>query len=326
MEEEPERAFEQRALPHFVKSMSALLCVLQAALVTGEQRGEELDVAGIQGQVELSGKEADLAAALTDGLCDQVDRQCELATAQHGQVGQQYRRQSEGLQELQGRLRQLESEQEAASGRLQTNTVSLRQADDALRSARAKVGEKQTGRDVGIGLSFLLPCVGIPMAVAFEKERKLSKTQVTVTSDDRSVLHSSISKDEQLLLQLGLQLPELRGQAQELERKLQESQADEQRLQGQRQVLAETQGRLRDCRHFLSCWQGKLAVLGVQCKHLYRLDPVLPFLEEAALQGLLVPSLPPFQQPTVQRLLGDLRLLLPKVKEQQLSRDSDYLK
>ncbi|XP_051868694.1 myosin-10-like [Pristis pectinata] len=326
MEEEADRMFEERALPHLVQSLGALQCIVQAAL-SGGRSIEELDVARVQQQVEVASKEVELSVGQAQEVCEQLDAACEKATAQHGQLSQQCREQAAALQDLQTKVQQLESEREAANNRLQVATVSFRQAEDTLRSARAKVGEKQTGRDVGIGLSFLLPCVGIPMAVAFEKERQLSKCQEAVASDDRSQLRADISKEEKLLAHVGAQLPELQTQARGLEQQLQDGRTAEEQLQGQRRELAQRQERLRTSCHALTSLQGKLAALKAQSRHLYSMGPLLPFLEEAILQSLLLPPQPPFTQPGVQRVLGDLKVLLPRVKELHLSQDtSDYLK
>ncbi|XP_062911003.1 uncharacterized protein LOC134350027 [Mobula hypostoma] len=326
MEEEVERMFEERTLPHLVQSLGALLKVVRTAL-SSPPGGQELDVDGIQQQVELASKGAKLAVGHAQEASEQMDQVCEKATAQYGQLSTQRREKSAALQELQTKVRQMESEKELAAGRLQAATVSLRQAEDALRSARAKAGEKQTGRDVGIGLSFLLPCVGIPMAVAFEKERQLSKSQVEVASDDSSQLRSSVSKDEQLLERLGGELPELQAQAQQLEMELSEIAGAEQELKERRGQLSEAQARLRASFHQLGGLQGKVGALSLQCQNLYSLRPLLPPLEEAILQSLMLPNQPPFTQASLQRLMGDLKTLQPRLKTLHLSQDNDeYLK
>ncbi|XP_059841408.1 uncharacterized protein LOC132402556 [Hypanus sabinus] len=326
MEEDVERVFEERALPHLLQSLGALLNVVQTAL-SSPAGGQELDVDRIQQEVELASKGAKLAVDQAQEASEKMDIACEKATAQYGQLSVQRREKGAALQELQAKVRQMESEKELATSRLQAATASLRQAEDALRSARAKAGEKQTGRDVGIGLSFLLPCVGIPMAVAFEKERQLSKSEVELASDDRSQLRYSVSKDEQLLERLGGELPELQAKAQQLEIELGEIGGAERELKELRGQLSDAQARLRASFHQLSSLQGKVGTLSLQCQNLYSLRPLLPPLEEAILQSLMLPPQPPFTQASLQRLTGDLKALQPQLKNLHLSQDSDeYLK
>lgn len=326
--EKYETSFKEAALPHFVKSISSLLAIVRLAANVGGQEKEDTEFTKFKGELETANKESQESAKATGDLVDLIDGTCEKLTAEHGQVTRNRKELATTLQSMQSKLRSLESEKELINGRLQAAKTSLRQAEDTLRAARAKAGEKQTGRDVGIGLSFLLPCVGIPMAVAFEKERQYRKTEVDVASDDRSLLKSNITKDEEQLGQINSQVPELYNEIDRVNENLEESKAAELTLRGSRAGLAEVQGRMRLCCQYLSSFQGKVGALKAQSQHMYSLSPLLPFLEEAVVQVQQVPDNEPlFNHIQVHRVVGDLKTLLPKITDLLLSQDSaDYMK
>ncbi|XP_060686721.1 uncharacterized protein LOC132819297 [Hemiscyllium ocellatum] len=327
--EHHESSFQGAALPHFVKSVSSLLLMLRISVRPGLRDLEDKDVARFKEELEIAEREAEQAATAAEGLGDVIDGHCEKLTMEYGQVSGERKRLATSLQESQSKLRSLEMDRELIQGRLQTAKTSLRQAEDTLRSARAKAGEKQTGRDVGIGLSFLLPCVGIPMAVAFEKERQLRKSEVDIASDDRSSLKSSISQDEEQLKQINSQVPELYSDINGVTERLEESKAAELTLKESRVQLAKLQARMRTCCQYLSTFQGKVNALKTQSQHMYNMRPLLPFLEEAAVQAQQVPDNEQlFNHIQVHKVVGDLKTLIPKVKDLLLSQDSadDYMK
>uniref|UniRef100_UPI00398EAF49 tropomyosin-like n=1 Tax=Pristiophorus japonicus TaxID=55135 RepID=UPI00398EAF49 len=322
-----ENSFREQALPHFVKSISSLLAVVRIAANVGSREMEDTDIAKVQGELEIADKEALESAKATEDLVDLIDGTCEKLTADHGQVTKARKEQAATLQSMQSQLRSLESNKELINGRLQEAKTSLRQAESALRAARAMAGEKQTGRDVGIGLSFLLPCVGIPMAVAFEKERQNRKSEVDVASKERSILQADITKDEEQLGQINSQVPELYNKIDGVSENLEESKTAELTLRGSRAGLAEVQGRMRMCCQYLSSVQGRVAALKVQTKNLYNVSLLFPFLEEAIVQAQQVPhSEPLFNHIQVHRVIGDLQTLLPKISQLRSQDNTDYMK
>eukprot|EP00061_Rhincodon_typus_P012272 g37901.t1 len=303
--------------------------MLRISVRVGFRDLEEKDMVRFKEELEVADREAQKAATAAEALGDVIDGHCEKLTMQYGQVSGDRKKLATNLLENQTKLRSLETDRELIQGRLQAGKTSLRQAEDTLRAARAKAGEKQTGRDVGIGLSFLLPCVGIPMAVAFEKERQFRKSEVDVASDDRSSLKSSISQDEELLKKINNQVPELYNDINGVTERLEESKAAELTLKESRVELAKLQARMRNCCQYLCTYQGKVNALKTQSQHMYNMSPLLTFLEEAAGQAQQVPDNEQlFNHIQVHKLVGDLKTLIPKVKDLLLSQDSaeDYMK
>ncbi|GCB83539.1 hypothetical protein scyTo_0024348 [Scyliorhinus torazame] len=322
-------SFTETAVPPFVKSLSSLLILLKIALQVGFRDLMDTDISKFQEEVQIANREAEDSVKCADGLGALIDGNSEKLTAEYGQVTSRRKELASSLQNNQNKLRSLEMERELLQDRLQTAKASLRQVEDSLREAKAKSAEKQTGRDVGIGLSFLLPCVGIPMAVAFEKERRYRKSEVDVTTDDRLTLKSNITKDEEQLSQINSQVPELHNEINEVNGSLEENKGVEQSLKERRVELAHLQSRMRNCCQYLSTFQGKVSALKVQSQHMYNMSPLLPFLEEAGLQAQQVPDTEQlFNQVQVYRLIGDLKAMLPKIKVLLLSEDSagDYMK
>jgi len=153
-------SFKEAAVPLFVKSLSSLLAMFRIALHVGIRDLNEKDISKFQEETEQSNSEAQKSAKCAEGLGDSIDEVCERMTAEYGQVNRKSKDLASTLQNNENKLRSLETEKELIHSKVQTAKLSLRQAEDSLRAARAKAGEKETGRDVGIGLSFLLPCVG----------------------------------------------------------------------------------------------------------------------------------------------------------------------
>ncbi|XP_078064376.1 uncharacterized protein LOC144490514 [Mustelus asterias] len=322
-------SFREAAVPLFVKSLSSLLAMFRIALHVGTRDLNEKDIGKFQEEIKQASKEAEKSAKCAEGLGDSIDEVSEKMTAEYGQVNRKSKDLSCTLQNHQNKLRSLEAEKELIQSKVQAAKLSLRQAEDSVRAARAKAGEKQTGRDVGIGLSFLLPCVGIPMAVAFEKERQYRKSEEDVASGDCSELKTSIRKDEEELNQISNQIPELYKQITEVSQSLEETKVAEEALKERRAELAKLQSRMRSCCQYLSTFQGKVGALKAQSQHMYNMRPLLPFLEEAGLHSQQVPDAEQlFNHIQLHRLIEDLLTLQPKIRELQLSEDSadDYMK
>ncbi|XP_067881676.1 uncharacterized protein [Heterodontus francisci] len=321
-----ENSFLEVAAPHFIKSLSSLLVMLRLAASVGNRDLQDGDIRKFREEVEIADREAQESAKAAGELGDSMDGSCEKLTVQYGQVGRSKKELSSSLQNAQNKLRSLETEKELIHGKLQAAKTSLRQVEDTLRAARAKAGEKQTGRDVGIGLSFLLPCVGIPMAVAFEKERQYRKSEVDVVSEDRSSLKSSITEDEEKLNEINCQVPELHKEISELNESLEENKVTELTLKESRTEHAKLQGRMRNCCQYLSTFQGKVSVLKAQSQHMYNMSLLLPFLEEAGVHAQQVPVNELFfNHIQVHRAVEDLKMLLPKIKDLLLSQESTDL-
>ncbi|XP_041064228.1 uncharacterized protein LOC121289157 [Carcharodon carcharias] len=326
--EKYEGSFQEAAVPHFVKSVSSLLAMLKIVLQVGVGDLTEKQMSLFQEETKAANNEAQESARRAGELGDLIDGNCVKMTAEYGEVSRSRKELASSLQEKQNKLRSLETEREMLQGKLQTAKIDLRQVEDSLRAATAKVGEKETRRDVGIGLSFLLPCVGIAMAVAFEKERQYMKCEVDVVSEDHSSLKSSIIKDEDRLNKINSEVHTLYNEINVISERLEENKVAELALKESRAELAKLQGRMRNCFQYLTTFRGKVGVLKSQSQHMYNLRLLLPFLEEAGLQAQQVPDTEQlFSHIQVNKVVGDLKALLPKIKDLLLSEDSsDYMK
>eukprot|EP00062_Callorhinchus_milii_P026701 gi/632989125/ref/XP_007883481.1/ PREDICTED: tropomyosin alpha-3 chain-like [Callorhinchus milii] len=327
--EERERSFTEATLPHYVKAVSAVLDFTSLAARLGEREPDQGEVQTLTRQADTAHKEVLLAESAASGLVDGLDAECEALTVRYSKLSSERRGLEGSLASLQGELQVLTRQQDLLTSQLDTERTSLRQAQDCLREAQAKKGEKRTGRDVGIGLSFLLPCVGIPMAMAFEKERQFRKAEVDMVTGDHCQLKGSVTLAEEKLSELSEKLPVVSVRLEEARAGLEEAREKEQRVKERRTGLAQVQTRLRGCTHYLSSLCGQAKALQAQSQHLYSLSPLLPFLEELVAQITEPPGGASLvcEEPPARRLASQLASLLPTIHQLRLrGEDPDYLK
>uniref|UniRef100_UPI00398E8B08 uncharacterized protein n=1 Tax=Pristiophorus japonicus TaxID=55135 RepID=UPI00398E8B08 len=322
-----ERDFKEATLPHFLKGISSILSLLALAVSVGGGDLSEPECRQLRSEVETAQRETLAAEEAAGSVVDLVDAGCERLTAQHGKLSKEQKELQRCIKSTHDELAVLENQRQRIKGRVQTDTVGLKQAEQTLRAARAKKGEKQTGRDIGIGLSFVIPCIGIPMAVAFEKERMYRKSEVDIASEDFSQLKASVTKDEEELDQLNRQIPELERETEKAAETLSGLKAELLKIKHSRAAFANAQSKLRNCSRHVSALHGRVSALKAQTQHMYSLGPLIPFIIEACVH---------IQQPIlgtellltgsqVQKIMDGLNTMLPKLKERNLSDNTNYM-
>ncbi|XP_078261629.1 uncharacterized protein LOC144596752 isoform X2 [Rhinoraja longicauda] len=279
--EKYQRNFEEATLPHFLKGIAYLLSLLE--LVVGAPSGELSDsmCEDIKREVEGAHREmvaAEEAAGTVVGL---VDTACEEMTSQRSRLSKRQEELQASLTSTQEQLGDLAARREQAEGQVQSAAVWLKQAKQSLATARAKRGEKRTGRDIGIGLSFVIPCIGIPMAVAFEKEHVYRKLEVEEAWEEVSHVSASIKKDEEELNRINRRVPELEKEAEKATETLSGVKEELPKIRQLHVSLGSVQCNLRNCFQYLSTLRGMLRVMNVQSQTLYSLDQLVPLIIEA---------------------------------------------
>ncbi|XP_069786764.1 ribosome-binding protein 1-like isoform X2 [Narcine bancroftii] len=276
--EKYQRNFKETILPHFIKGISSILSVVELVISISSEELSGPACAEIQGKAEVAQREVLAAEEAASKVLDLVDRGCEELTSQQGRLSRKQEELQARLTSTRGQLADLAEERKRIESQLQVATVRLKEAKQTLASARAKLGEKRTGRDIGIGLIFVLPCIGIPMAVAFEKERACSEWEVEDASKELSLLSAAMKRDEDHLDRMGRQMPELETEAEKGAETVGKVKGELLQTKEIRASLAGTQGELRSCTHYLSMLHGRLKTLNDQSRHLYSLQPLLPLI------------------------------------------------
>ncbi|XP_055495067.1 ribosome-binding protein 1-like [Leucoraja erinacea] len=279
--EKYQRNFEEATLPHFLKGISNLLSLLE--FVVNAPSGELSDsmCEDIKGEVEgahTGTLAAEEAAGTVVGL---VDKACEELTSQRGRLSKRQDELQADLASTQEQLEDLAARREQAEGQVQSAAVWLKQAKQSLAAARAKRGEKRTGRDIGIGLSFVIPCIGIPMAVAFEKEHVYRKLEVEEAWEEVCQVTASIKKNKEEMNRIDRRVPELEKEVEKATETLSRVKEEMSKIRQLHISLGSMQCNLRNCFQYLSTLHGLLRVMNVQSQNLYSLDQLVPLIVEA---------------------------------------------
>ncbi|XP_072906487.1 uncharacterized protein [Hemitrygon akajei] len=211
--EDYKRKFEEATLPQFFRGISSLLSVLELAVSVPSEELDNSLCEKIQGKAKEAQREILAAEEAASNIVGLIDTGCEELTSQQGKLSRRQEELQAGLEATQEQLGSLADKQKQLKGQVQSANVSLREAKQTLAMARAKLGEKRTGRDIGIGLTFVIPCIGIPMAVSFEKERVYRKSEAEAASEELAQVVAGIKKDEEELARIEERVPELEREA-----------------------------------------------------------------------------------------------------------------
>ncbi|XP_062911020.1 uncharacterized protein LOC134350039 [Mobula hypostoma] len=315
--EDYRRNFEEATLHQFLRGISSLLSVLELAV---SAPSEELD-SSLCEEIEDKAKEAQreilAAEEAASNIVTLIDTGCEKLTSQQGKLSRRQEELQAGLEATQEQLAGLADQRKRLKGQVHSANMSLRQAKQTLALARAKLGEKRTGRDIGIGLTFVIPCIGIPMAVSFEKERVFRKSEVEAASKELAQVVAGIKKDEEELARIEERVPELEKEAEKAAEALSKVKGELLELKQMRISLAEAQCQLKSCTQYLSTLHGHVKALETQSQHLYSLGPVIPLVVMACEQ---VQERVPGNEfllmaPQARSVLHTLGSTLPRLKE-----------
>ncbi|XP_078085486.1 uncharacterized protein LOC144504267 [Mustelus asterias] len=325
--ESHERNFKDATLPHFLKAISSILTFLEVAVSVGPGELSEPECKQFKREIESAQRESLAAEEAASSIVDLIDGSCEKLMVQYGKLSKEQKELQKGIKSTQDELAEMENQRKQVNGRIQTAKVSLKQAEQTLRAARAKKGEKQTGRDIGIGLSFVVPCIGIPMAVAFEKERMYRKSEVDVALEELSQLKVNIVMDEEELNKLNGQAPELEKEMEKAADTLSKVKPELLKVKQSRAALANAQSKLRTCYQHLSALHGRVNALKAQAQNMYSLAPLIPFIIEtcAHVQQQAPGSELLLTGSEVLKVLDSLRIILPKLKESNFSDNASYM-
>ncbi|GCB82688.1 uncharacterized protein [Scyliorhinus torazame] len=325
--ERHERDFKEATSPHFLKAISSILTLLEVAVGAGHGELSEPDCKQFKSEIESAQRETLAAEEVASCAVDLIDGSCEKLMVQHGTLSKEQRELQKCIKSTQEQLAEVEAQRRRIKGQIQTAKGSLRHAEQTLRTARAKKGEKQTGRDIGIGLSFVVPCIGIPMAVAFEKERMYRKSEVDIALEDLSQVKASIVMDEEELNKLNRQAPELEKEMEKAADTLSGVKPELLKNKQSRAALANVQSKLKTCYQHMSALHGRVSALKAQAQNMYSLAPLIPFIIQA---GAYVQEEVPgtellLTEAHVHKVLDRLRIILPKLKESDLSDNASYM-
>ncbi|XP_059504744.1 uncharacterized protein LOC125454989 [Stegostoma tigrinum] len=325
--EDCERDCKEAIYPPFLRGVSSILSLLELTVSAGTGDLSEADSKQFKIEIESAQREILSAEEAASRIVDGIDTSCEKLMVQHGKLSTEQKELQKCLKCTQDQLAEVQDQRKRIEVQLQAAAVSLKQMEQTLKGSRAKKGEKQTGRDIGIGLSFVIPCIGIPMAVAFEKERLYRKSEVDIALEDLSHVKANITKDEEEMEKLNSQFPELEKKREETAESLSVVKAELLKIKRSRGALANVQCKLKRCHQHLSALHGRVSALKAQAQHMYSMVPLIPFVREtcaqAQLQGPGTELLMTGSQ--IHKVIEGVRIMLPKLQEPNLSDIASYM-
>uniref|UniRef100_UPI00398EB4B4 uncharacterized protein isoform X2 n=1 Tax=Pristiophorus japonicus TaxID=55135 RepID=UPI00398EB4B4 len=275
-----EKKFKDVALPHFVSGISAILSFANSAAVFGDKDLEEPQCAKVKQDVGSAYTEMSVAEREAKAVIDSLTADTMQLAVDLDKTREDRKNLEQSLWVKKDELISLESRRYQVNDQLQVDRSSLQHAENALRTAEARRGEKVTGRDVGIGLMLIVPCVGIPMTVDNSKELKSMKSLVKTVEGDMHRLRADVKRNEEEMSKCNSQIPEKSKEIERVKESLGRAEREVEKMQRASGALADVKCKLKYCYNYLYSLHGAVEVLYNSCKDIYSLDPIMPVIEE----------------------------------------------
>uniref|UniRef100_V9L7H4 Epidermal growth factor receptor substrate 15-like 1 n=1 Tax=Callorhinchus milii TaxID=7868 RepID=V9L7H4_CALMI len=275
-----EKKFKDATLPHFASGISSFLSFAELASVAGNKELDDPECRMMKLEIESCYDELGRARTGGQQVIESLTAQGMLLAANLEIAEQERTKLEEELRIEKDKLITEESRRQEIRDKLQTARSSLKQAKNTLIAAKARQGEKVTGRDVGIGLILLVPCVGIPMTVDCSKELKKTRELVNLTDKKRQEFEASITEQETELRKCNEQIPKLSKDIARLKEKLAQKERDVENLKKVCAGQAEVRSKLRYCYNYLDSLHGSVEVLHKSSKCMYSLEPLWSTVQE----------------------------------------------
>ncbi|XP_060687185.1 uncharacterized protein LOC132819620 [Hemiscyllium ocellatum] len=275
-----EKKFKDVTLPPFVSGMSSIVSFVNSAVTFGDKELEESEIGKVKVDIELANREMRRAEKEARDVIDSMTAETLQLADDFDKAQRERKEQEESLWIKKDELIILESRRYQANDQLQAARSSLQHMETALNSAEARKGDKITGRDMGIGLIFLAPCVGIPMTVNYNKELNTTKKLVKTVDGEINHLRAEVKQREDEMHKYNSQIPEKSKEIERLKESVARKEREVEKLQRACGLLADTKCKLKYCYNYLYSLQGAVEVLYNSCQDLYSLDPIMPIIEE----------------------------------------------
>ncbi|XP_067901700.1 protein BCAP-like isoform X1 [Heterodontus francisci] len=310
-----EKKFKDVTLPHFVSGISAILSFANSAVTLGDKELEESECVKVKMDVGLAYEEISMAKEGATGMIDSLTAETLQLTEEFDKAQVDRKNLEESLWLKKDELITLESRRYQVNDQLQAARLSLQHTEDALNIAEARKGEKATGRDMGIGLMLLVPCVdchsadqivlgedstftssprehmypldqmppitkGIPMTVDYNKELNNTKRLVKTVEGEMHRLRAIVKQNEEEMKKCNSQIPEISKEIERVKESLTRREREVEKMQRACGILADIKCKLKYCYNYLYSLHGTVEVLYTSCRDIYNLDSIMSVIEE----------------------------------------------
>ncbi|XP_038673200.1 uncharacterized protein LOC119976632 [Scyliorhinus canicula] len=275
-----EKKFKDVTLTHFVSGVSAILSFANSAVVFGDKELDEAECEKVKVDVNLAYDEMSRAEKEAKAMIDSMTNETLQLTKDFDKAQMDRKDLEENLWIKKDELITLESHRYQVNDQLQAARSTLRHMENSLSTAEARKGEKITGRDVGIGLMLLVPCVGIPMTIDYNKELNNTKRRVKTVEGELHRLRAVVKENEEEMSKCNKQIPAKSKETERLKESLSQKEREVEKMQRACGILADIKCKLKHCYNYVDSLHGAVEALYNSCSNVYNLDPIMPIIEE----------------------------------------------
>ncbi|XP_059841486.1 uncharacterized protein LOC132402603 [Hypanus sabinus] len=275
-----ENRFRDLTLPPFINGISSILSLANSVTAFGSKELEVNESDQLKQDVEKAYTEMSKAEKEASGLINAMTTDSLQLAKDLDEAKRKRKSLEEELQEKKDLLIWLESQRYLINDQLQAARSNLHHTENTLNAAEARRGEKLTGRDMGLGLMLLVPCVGIPMAIDYSKELNSTKNLLKEVEKEKLRLDAEVKKNEEELKNCNSEIPERNKEIEKLKDNLMQMEREVEMMQKAFRALADTKTKLKYCHNYLSSLQGSVEVLYNFREDMYSLEPHMPLIEE----------------------------------------------
>lgn len=275
-----EKKFKDVTLHHFRGGLSALLNFANYVNAYGYRDLEESECTEIKTVLETAHKAMSKAEDAAGSFIESLMKDTLQLALDFDEVKLKRKDLKESLQAKKYEMMLLENQRFQVNDQLQAARMSLQHTENALNAAEVRKGEKTTGRDMGIGLILLAPCVGIPMTVDYNKELKSTRKLLKEVEKQLYKLKDTVKEKEEEMKKGNSQILENSKETKMLKDNLAQTEIEVERMQMVVGALNDTKTKLKFCYNYLYSLQGLVEVLYQSSEDIYSLEPIKEAIED----------------------------------------------
>ncbi|XP_078261614.1 uncharacterized protein LOC144596743 [Rhinoraja longicauda] len=275
-----EKKFKDVTLPHFQGGLSAILNFAKCVNTFGYRDLKESECPQITAMLETAHKEMSKAEEEAGSFIESLMKDTLQLAQDFDEVKVKRKNLKESLQAKEYKMMLLENQRFQVNDQLQAARMSLQHTENAVNAAEVRKGEKTTGRDMGIGLILLAPCVGIPMTVDYNKELKSTRKLLKEVEKQLNKLKDTVKEKEEEMTKGNSQILENSKEIKMLKDNLAQTEIEVEKMQMVVGALNDTKTKLKFCYNYLSGLQGLVNVLYQSSVDIYSLEPFKDVIED----------------------------------------------
>ncbi|XP_067881680.1 myosin heavy chain, cardiac muscle isoform-like [Heterodontus francisci] len=260
---EHQKNFRHKILPRYLNVITSIVSLADIAIYACDQNLSETEETKLKAEVKLAYEEIQEAVNEGKEIQSDVDDEATDTSMERKVLQDKIDNMRKELQDVEKELISQEIQKEKIRDKLRNVHAELLHATETQNTTNARKAEKETIRNVGIGL-ILIPFIGIPMLIGTLKEIQRALGLSKSTEERIGSLHVSLESEESNLDKCYNKITELKQKRVESE----SLRKEEKELVIQKAEVTElfdAKGKVFDNLSYLSNLQGKLQVLYSQC-------------------------------------------------------------